>query len=70
MENTSPVTVRPVEDPPVPCCVFLMDNPNITARIPPIVIQIKDKVASTIHRLYWLAEMNEIKLVIFTLVNI
>ena len=70
MENTSPVTVRQVEDPPVPFCAFIMDDPNIRARIPPIIIQIKDKVASAIHSLHRSTEMNEIKRVIFTLVNI
>ena len=70
IENTSPVTVTPVEDSPIPCCIFRMDNPNITARIPPMAIQIKDKDASAIHPSYRKAEMNEIKLVIFILENI
>jgi hypothetical protein len=48
MENTSPVTIRLVEDPLVPPCVFLMEDPNTRARIPPIMIQIKHKIASAI----------------------
>ena len=58
MENTSPVTVRLVEDPLVPPCVFIMENPNTRARIPPLMIQIKHKVASAIHTLYRSTEMN------------